>query len=414
MLAEQGVACSNHAEGATPVSGPYSRQWAARCAAHWCSLKAMDTLDLIIIGAGPAGLSTAMHLVQADPSWAERLLILEKQTHPRHKLCGGGVTRFGLSILEQLGIALPLPLPQAIVEDAQLVFGDRIVHVRNRPEFIVFQRAELDAYLAEEARARGIRILEDTPVRGLHVDAQGVQVSTPGGALRARLLAGADGAKGITRRLAASPKDPIRVARLLETVTAADGNTEPFAQRSARFDFTSVSAHLQGYVWEFPSYQEGKPCFNRGVFDARIARNRPRARLMDLLRRHLDPSEPARPPARIEGHPIPLFSPRNRFAVPRILLVGDAAGADPLFGEGIAPALGYGAVAARAIEIALASGDLSFRDYRRRVLSSPLGRYLLLRWAVAWWSYRLSASQTFMHSLWTAGAALAPLNRLLR
>jgi hypothetical protein len=37
-----------------------------------------------IVGAGPAGLSTALHLLQIDPSWAERMLVLEKAAHPRN------------------------------------------------------------------------------------------------------------------------------------------------------------------------------------------------------------------------------------------------------------------------------------------------------------------------------------------
>ena len=76
----------------------------------------MQSVDLLIIGAGPAGLSTAMHLVQQNPHWRYRLRILEKAVHPRDKLCGGGVTRFGLRVLKNLGFRFPLPLSQARVE----------------------------------------------------------------------------------------------------------------------------------------------------------------------------------------------------------------------------------------------------------------------------------------------------------
>jgi hypothetical protein len=92
-----------------------------------------------------------------------------------------------------------------------------------------------------------------------------------------------------------------------------------------------------------------------------------------------------------------------------MLLVGDAAGAEPVFGEGIAPALGYGQVAAAAIERAFATNDFTFAGYRRQVLSSPVGRYLLLRWAIAHGSYRLSGHPWFMHLIWTLGAVVAAL-----
>ncbi len=72
-----------------------------------------------------------------------------------------------------------------------------------------------------------------------------------------------------------------------------------------------------------------------------------------------------------------------------MLLVGDAAGADGIFGEGISIALGYGRVAAEVIQSALASGDLSFEDYGRRVLRSPLGQALTVRTVITHILYRL-------------------------
>ncbi len=91
----------------------------------------------------------------------------------------------------------------------------------------------------------------------------------------------------------------------------------------------------------------------------------------------------------IQGHPIRWFSPFNRFAVPRVVLVGDAAGADGVFGEGISIALGYGRIAAQAIQAAVASNDYSFRDYGRRILASPLGQALTLRTGITHILYRL-------------------------
>jgi flavin-dependent dehydrogenase len=85
----------------------------------------------------------------------------------------------------------------------------------------------------------------------------------------------------------------------------------------------------------------------------------------------------------IKGHPIRWFSPNNPMAMPRVLLVGDAAGADPFLGEGISIALGYGALAAAEIGGAFQRNEFSFQGYRQRVLKSPLGQVLLARWFVA-------------------------------
>lgn len=59
----------------------------------------MRDVDLIIIGSGPAGISTALHLLQQDPGWADRMIMIEKASHPWPKLCGGGMTRLGWKFL---------------------------------------------------------------------------------------------------------------------------------------------------------------------------------------------------------------------------------------------------------------------------------------------------------------------------
>ncbi len=346
-------------------------------------------------------------MLQLDPGWSERLLVLERAVHPRPKLCGGGLTCLGLNILRDLGFALPLPLPQKRIEEVHLVYSRRAIHVRGQPQFTVFHRPELDAYLVEQARERGVRILENQPVEKLVVEDQYVMVTTQVGVYRCHAVAGADGSKGITQRYVNLNMAGRRVARLLEVHDSARGSFPSFAEHSAYFDFTPLTDRLQGYFWEFPFWLDGQPAHNYGVYDARLARWRPKADLLDILSDLLAKRGESLKELKLEGHPINLFNPGNRFAVPHLLLVGDAAGADPLFGEGIAPALGYGKVAARTLHGAFQRGEFSFHHYRRDVLSSQLGRYLLLRWWVAWWGYRLAWSSIYMHLLWTIGEILA-------
>jgi flavin-dependent dehydrogenase len=65
------------------------------------------------------------------------------------------------------------------------------------------------------------------------------------------------------------------------------------------------------------------------------------------------------------------------------LFVGDAAGLEPLFGEGIASALGLGTIAAQFAFEALLNNDFSFSNYEKRIRSSPIGSMMRRRHMVA-------------------------------
>jgi len=373
----------------------------------------MPEIDLIIVGAGPSGLSTALHLVREDPAWADRLIVLEGKSHPRHKLCGGGVTRLGLDFLAGLGLPDPLPIPHARVEDARFQYAGRVVHVRGNPEFVVFHRMAFDNLLAQTARSRGIRICEEEPVRSIELLEDGVAVRTSRGEYLAQAVVGADGSRGMTRRVLDRARSPIRVARLMEVVHPAAEDAPQFSGRYAIFDFNAVGEGLQGYTWDFPARVLGAASHNRGIFDARVAQNRAKAGLRPILDGALAEMGGTPEKITVEGHPIHWFSPGSPISTRRLLLVGDAAGAEPLFGEGIAPALGYGKYAAQEISRAFGRNDFHFRSYKRRVLFSRLGFYLLLRWWTAWWSYRLSGRPWFMHIMWTIGSGLAGIKNML-
>jgi flavin-dependent dehydrogenase len=79
-----------------------------------------------------------------------------------------------------------------------------------------------------------------------------------------------------------------------------------------------------------------------------------------------------------KGYPEREFDPRVPTAAPRTILVGDAAGIDPLLGEGIAQGFDYAELAADSILEARRSGDYRFRNHHARLLASPLGRELRL------------------------------------
>jgi len=117
-------------------------------------MKPIDRHKIIIVGAGPAGLATALYLAQQSPQLAAETLLIEAKTHPRPKLCGGGVTFHGEEQLEQLG--LQIDAPAFVVDRIVFRLGKQEFDVTQPNAMRVFERAAFDAALAEAAQAQGL------------------------------------------------------------------------------------------------------------------------------------------------------------------------------------------------------------------------------------------------------------------
>ncbi|MBN1259057.1 MAG: NAD(P)/FAD-dependent oxidoreductase [Anaerolineae bacterium] len=338
--------------------------------------------EVIIAGAGPAGLATGLHLMRRAPGLAGRTLILEKARHPRPKLCAGGLLPDVFNALEVLDLDVN-EVPHVRTNWANFVYQERgfRMHAIDRDfAFYVIRRNEFDAWLATKARERGLEIHEETAVTGMHVAADGVTVETARGVYRAKAVVGADGALSIVRRHV-MPREPTRVARTLEVVVPPrTGEAPPHPADEATFEFCEIPGGIQGYVWDFPTQVNGEPMRCWGIYDSRIDTGASRGNLPEALARVMARHGYGPDDYTLESHPVRWFNPRAAFSAPRLLLVGDAAGVDVIFGEGLSPAFGYGALAAGALIDAFAAGDFTFADYGDRVRQSSLGR--ALQWRV--------------------------------
>jgi menaquinone-9 beta-reductase len=342
----------------------------------------MEKYEIIIVGSGPAGISTALSLIRIAPELADRTLILEKARHPRPKLCGGGLTIDAENLLRRLDLDTS-DIPHVDAGTAHLEFRGRGLKFRQaRGRALRFiRRDEFDAWLVAEARRRGVKIREGVKVGNLQMKRDGVILETDAGIFEAGVVIGADGSTGIIRKYL--PKNIFSTTGRALEIFMPPNQESPHLPRDAYFEFSPVIGGIAGYMWDFPSQIHGRPVRVWGIYDSNLNMETKRQGMKELLSEELTRHGYHLEDHRLEGHPIHLFTPFNKFSSRRLLLVGDAAGADPFFGEGISMALAYGMIAAHSLRRAFTRQDFSFRDYPLRLFFSSLGRILTIRWLIA-------------------------------
>ncbi len=328
-------------------------------------------VDVAIVGAGPAGIATALSLVRSDPGWADRLVVLERTVFPRDKICAGGLGARADQLLAQLDVQLDVPSVPVHGLTLHLPAGTRCAR-SELPIGRVVRRFQFDEGLARCARDKGIAIVEGASVASLHPDGSHVRIVSSKGEVLTRVVVGADGVGSVVRRALGLPAGQYR-AQAVEVDTHEAERDEP--RDILRFE--AMDRGLTGYCWDFPTLVAGEQKVCRGAYVLRFGPEpRDAARTLDayLVSRGLDP----------RAFPHKRYAERGyvrsvRYARPGWLLVGEAAGVDPVAGEGIPQALSYGELAGRYLHERFAQRDLRFEDWSHRVAWAFFGKDLRFR-----------------------------------
>jgi geranylgeranyl reductase family protein len=336
--------------------------------------------DVGIIGAGPAGLATAVHLGQLG---VDRVVVVDRMDFPRDKTCGSAISPKGCAVLDALGLG------EAVMRESYAVRGLRLVTPLGRDVIVsspqdvalICNRRTLDHLLLQRAQETGTDFLGNFEATFLLQRGDRIVGfrSSDGREVRADYTVVADG----THTRFAREREPRRL------IQAIMGWWEgvPFRSHHAEMIFDKLVAPYYG--WLFP---EGPGRVNIGICykDPGLAHNA-RQLFQDFLTKHYgERLAAARQVGGWKGHPISYTATITQLTSPGRIVVGEAGRiTHPATAEGIYQGMRSGMLAAQALHSILrerAEPARTLREYEdacRKAFGASFRGASLWRWFVS-------------------------------
>ena len=294
----------------------------------------MTHFDVSIIGSGPSGATTAFYLAEKGIS----TVIIEKETLPRYKTCGGGFVFRGRK-------NMPFDISEVVEREFYEVdtyFGTKLhfKSKREKPVISMIMRDAFDHLIIKKAKELGASLLEACKLTGLKFEEEKVILQTSQVEISAKFVIAADGVLSPTAKYAGWKNDTRKLIPALEyEVEVLEEDFERLS-KEVRFDIDAVP---NGYAWSFPK----KNHLSLGV----LTTKRSKINLKEYYAKYLKKlgvktiiSESQ------HGFQIPVAPRTDGFFKNNVFLIGDAAGfADPITAEGISNAILSGKYAAEAL-----------------------------------------------------------------
>lgn len=314
----------------------------------------MTATEVLIVGAGPAGLGLACGLLQHGV----RVRVVDKATGPATTSRANFVHARGSEVLDRLGALGNLPERSVRAMQITSYLGDKpIMRIRfgdpgmqtAAPPMVISQAA-VEATLRDRLTALGGEIEWDAPLVGLSQHGSGVDATLGTGEVaRATWLVGCDGASSATRRLAGIDFPGVKLS---ERFLLADVRLDWDLDRSGttgwihRTGMVGVMP-MPGGMWRVFAYDPGQQG-DKPTEDEILAR------VEQIL-----PERSGRDVRIVDAEWLSVFTVHRRLAEiyrrGRILIAGDAAHTHAPFG-GQGMLTGLGDVENLAWKLALVTG----------------------------------------------------------
>ncbi|MDE6666733.1 MAG: FAD-dependent oxidoreductase, partial [Clostridia bacterium] len=286
----------------------------------------MNNYKVVIIGAGPAGLATALNLIKRGIT---DILVVEKHVFPRYKCCAGYITAKTKKAYEDLGLNID-DCHYSLIKDFKILYKFKSrLKIDNKFLYTnrYIDRVELDDCFFRLAKVKGITVLEGVKITAHDIDKNRVTLSD-GSEIEYENLVFADGTCGFGSRYQKNNKRNIAMQLTFES-DAPEAIDIHFGITKRGYAWVSSYGGITnvGMTDVYKSAKDYKAVFSKFLKDLNLTAN------IENLKSAFTPIGVRKPV--MKGN---------------IFFVGDAVGAcDPLTLSGLRYGLKSGEFCARAI-----------------------------------------------------------------
>lgn len=276
--------------------------------------------DVVIIGAGPAGVAAAHNLINNNIS----CVLIDKQKFPRNKLCAGGVTSKTFDLLKDLKLKEEFSGEGLVISESTKIYLEYefINRIKCKSLTYMVDRFDFDSYLVNQYKKKGGILLEESRVDNIDTNNNIITLGNKE-EIKFKYIIGADGAVGITKKLVDDNKQANGFCLQVEI----DRKELDYEGNDMALYYGVIN---QGYGWIFPKKNTLTIGFG-GDYDKSINYHKEFEKFLTNLGVKCEREN-------FKGAFLPfgdyIKNPINKDK--NLILVGDAAGlVDPITGEGI-------------------------------------------------------------------------------